>query len=120
MVSRVRVVVQDVTVRQTVVVALSELTLVAVHFVQFAPHLGVTTAHLPTENVATLRGCTRLPLDGAWAIPVDLSHHLHLIGVVHYEFFCVASIGCSGALRTRNNFTLRSHSWNFVVIFLYW
>ena len=100
--------------------ALGELLLVGIDFVQFATHLGVATTHLATENVTALGGGTRLTLDGSGAIPVNLSDHLHLIGVVHHKFLSIASVASVRSLPSRNNLALRSNSWDFIVILLYW
>lgn len=100
--------------------ALSKLLLVRVDFVQLAAHLSIAATHLSSENVSALSGGTRLTFDGAWAIPVNLGHHLHLIGVVHDKLFRVASVSGVGSLASRNNFALRSYSWNLVVVFLNW
>lgn len=97
---------------------LSELLLVCIDFVQFATHLSIATAHLPSENVTALGCGTGLALDRAWSISVNLSYHLHLIWIVHDELFGVTSI--VGSVASRNNFTLRSDSRYFIVVFLYW
>lgn len=50
---------------------------------------------------------------------MNLGHHLHLIGVVHDELLGVSSVSSVGSLASRNNFALRSYSWNFVVVFIW-
>ena len=49
---------------------------------------------------------------------MDLGHHLHLVRIVHDKLLGVATITSVGPLASRNNFALRSHSWNFVVVLL--
>lgn len=48
---------------------------------------------------------------------MDLSHHLHLVGVVHDELLGVASVACV-PLASRNNFALACDSWDLVVVLL--
>ena len=120
MVRCVAVVCQNVPIRQAVVVALRKFLLVCIDLVQLAPHLSVPSAKLAAENVPALCGGTRLSLDRSWAISVDFCHHLHLIWIVHHEFLGISSVRMIGSLGARNNFALRSHSRNFVVVFLNW
>ena len=100
--------------------SLSKLLLVRIYLIQLASHLCVTSTQLSPENVASLRGCPWLSLDGPWSVSVDLSHHLHLIWVVHDKLFGVASIGMVRSLTTRNDLALRRNGWNFVVVLLNW
>ena len=99
--------------------ALSKFLLVRVDFVQLTSHLSIPAAHLATKNVPTLGGSTWLTLDGARAVPVDLGHHLHLIRIVHDKLLSVATISSVRPLASRNNFALRSDSWDFIVVLLY-
>jgi hypothetical protein len=115
----IAVVCQNVPIRQAVVVALSKLLLVCIDLVQLASHLSVPSTKLTAENVSTLGGGTRLSLDGPWAVSMDFCNHLHLIWIVHHEFLGISSVGVVGSLTARNNFALRSHSWNFVVVFVW-
>ena len=81
--------------------------------------MSVPTAYLATKNVSALSGGTWLTLDGARAVPVDLGHHLHLVRIVHDKFLGVATISSVRPLASRNNFALRSDSWDFIVVLLY-
>lgn len=103
----------QVPVRKTVVVHVrgGEFLLVLVDLVQLRAHLPVrmASAHLASEDVSALGGCSLRPLlvachaaswtarTGARSLPLDLRHHLHLVRILHYELACVASVGSANA-----------------------
>jgi hypothetical protein len=99
--------------------ALGELLLVGVHFVQFGTHVSIATAYLATEDVASLGGSTWLSLDGARSISMYFGDHLHLIGVVHNKLLGVSSVSSGYSLSSIDNFALGSNCWNLVIILLY-
>jgi hypothetical protein len=86
--------------------ALGKLLLVRVYFVQFGTHLCIATAHLGTEDMASLGGSTWLTLDRARSISMYFGDHLHLIGVVHHKLLCISSVSCVCSLSHINNFAL--------------
>lgn len=96
---------------------MSKLLLVAIHFGHFGTHLSIASAHLGTEDVASLGGGTWLTLDGARSISVYFGDHLHLIGVVHDKFLGVSSVGV-GSLSSIYNFALGSNCWNLIIVLL--
>jgi hypothetical protein len=88
-----------------------KLLLVLMDLVQFGAHLpvGVTSAHLSSENVSALSGCSLRSLlisshSTSWAartssrsLSLDLSDHLHLVWILHDELACIAPVGSADA-----------------------
>lgn len=101
----------------------------------------MTSAHLPTKNMASLR-CSPLrsllirvlhrscgtTWASTWSTSLNFSYHLHLIWILHDEFAIITSVCCTytaGTLRAscslrahRNDFALRGYCRDLVVVFI--
>lgn len=88
-----------------------ELLLVLVDLVQLRAHLavGVASAHLAAEDVASLSRCSlrslliashaaaRAARTSSRPLSLDLCDHLHLIWILHHKLPCIASVGRADA-----------------------
>ena len=121
MICGIAIVGHNISIRQRIVMTLCKLLLISIDLVQFRPHLSISSSHLSTKDVSSLRCCSWLSLNGSRSISVYLCYHLHLIWVVHDEFLGISSVGGGLSLSLSiYNFALGSNGWNFVVILLYW
>lgn len=111
----VRAVGHQVAVREAVVVVvrLAELLVVRTHLVQLRPNLciSISSAHLGAEDLASLRGSSRL------ALSVELyglvgDSLVQLVGHVHDElsvWVVLIDSVCIGRTSSGNDFALRCH-----------
>lgn len=112
-------------------VTVCKLLLVLVHFVQLGPHMSISiaSAHLTTKDVTTLSRSSGLSVSTNWVWSsqvslINLSNHLHLIGIIHNKLFRISSVdwshgrSCAITWPLEHDLTLRWYSWYLVVIFL--
>lgn len=131
----VRSITHQVSIWKAIIVhiAVGKFLLICMDFVEFWAHMSicVSSSHLTSENVPALSGRSRLSTttNGVRSTNtslVDLSDHLHLIWIIHDEFFGITSVDrpnstsltSSCPRSSRYDLALRCNCWNLIVILL--
>ena len=103
-----------------------ELSLVLFQLRTDLMRVGMTPAHLSSEDVASLSGCPWLSLCArdvvtcvaSDSLVVHLSDHLHLMRILHHELPGIASVSHRVALAPGDDLALTGSCWYLIVVFL--